>query len=533
MISNPGPENRFYVFNPLGWSRTDVADIPYTGALPVTVYDITNQQEVPVQYIEKQGRPHIRLLATDVPPTGYKVYAFRDGFPDDLNPAAAYSGGLFESNSYSLEVSNNGTILSFKDKLNGHYEYNGGQGLNAFGDGNPSLGNAVLRNPIGPVSATVTFESTSPIPHSTEITLYRDIPRVDITNTITQNPGNSTITFTYPINVGSPDIWHEEVGAVLKASLEENGGHYATQNARYDWQTANHFVHVGNEDKGMTISNLGSHFFKLGNSTIENLDEGSSDISFLATGKVAYGTLGINNQGGDSSFLFQYALQPTSGPFNQTNSMKIAMEHQHPFATGAVAGGDLYPETSFSLLHIGEPDVLLWCLKPSEEGISNGLIARVWNQSAKGTVTIDGRYPILEAMHTTHVETNLHTVPIENENIRDTIRMQEMKTYRFWFDQLPSGSSHEQVTPDAALFTVFPNPADDFISILPSNVPPGSYVVTLLNALGMLEAQTAIVVDASCGTHRLDISTIPDGIAFLHIKGRNYAQAMRILKVGY
>ncbi len=38
-------------------------------------------------------------------------------------------------------------------------------------------------------------------------------------------------------SISSPTIWHEENGAVIHAKLVSNGGHYADQQARYDWLT--------------------------------------------------------------------------------------------------------------------------------------------------------------------------------------------------------------------------------------------------------------------------------------------------------
>lgn len=40
-----------------------------------------------------------------------------------------------------------------------------------------------------------------------------------------------------------------------------------------------------------------------------------------------------------------------------------------------VTGGNAYPATSYSLLSVSNPNVLLWALKPAEEGV----IARLWN----------------------------------------------------------------------------------------------------------------------------------------------------------
>jgi alpha-mannosidase len=529
MIGKSGNLGSFFVFNPLSWSRTDVADLLYDGSLPVTVFDKETGEEVPTQYIIKDGKQYVRILATDVPPVGYKVYAFDYTLPSDVTPAASYANGIIENDFYAVQLSSNGTITSFIDKTNGDIEYNGGIALNDFESGDPSSGSQLVLDQPGPVSLTVRCVSNSPYPHTTDITLYRGIPRVDIGNRIRFNPGNSTLTFSYPVQIEDPEVWHEEIGAVVKAKLETNGGHYSTQNARYDWQTANQFVHVGNSDRGMTISNMGSHFFKLGGSSIGALDESSSHIRFLATGKVAYGSIGINNQGGDTSFHYNYALQPHVGDFDQTASMKMAMEHQHPFATGIVGGGNDYPETSFGLLSISDPDVLLWALKPSEEGAANGMIARVWNQGEESSFTIDGTMPIASAMHTSHVETNISAASVLSGNLDEPIGDQEMKTYRLFFQDSVITSSRLVESPPSTCFHVQPNPARDVLMIRAEDISDGLLVITLFNSLGQQVSRSELNYSTESPEIIYPLNGISSGIYFLTTLCKNGAESFSIV----
>jgi hypothetical protein len=41
---------------------------------------------------------------------------------------------------------------------------------------------------------------------------------------------------------------------------------------------------------------------------------------------------------------------------------------RNPFVTGIITGGSALPEKSFSLVKVSHPDVVLWALKPAEEG---------------------------------------------------------------------------------------------------------------------------------------------------------------------
>ncbi len=103
--------------------------------------------------------------------------------------------------------------------------------------------------------------------------------------------------------------------------------------------------------------------------------------------------MGFSNQGGDSNFLQRFALQ-THGAYDQAAAMRFAMEQQNPLITGTVSGGSAYPADQFSLLTISNANVLLSALKPADDGIFNGIVARVWNLSnspANCTLNLPGR----------------------------------------------------------------------------------------------------------------------------------------------
>ena len=99
----------------------------------------------------------------------------------------------------------------------------------------------------GPVSVTLKATSSTVLSHTTRITLLRNSRRIDIRNEITQNfhsTGDDPPRWAFSFDLDSPDIWHEEVGAVIRHKLLADGGHYAPDHARYDWQTLNHFADI-------------------------------------------------------------------------------------------------------------------------------------------------------------------------------------------------------------------------------------------------------------------------------------------------
>ncbi len=115
----------------------------------------------------------------------------------------------------------------------------------------------------GPVSVTLRASSSSPLEHTSRLTLIRDSPRVDIHNQINQN-FSDTHTWGFGFKLDDPKVRHEEVGAVILAGLLPEGGHYSPKNARYDWLTLNHFVDIsdGSDTIGVTLSNADCYFMK-------------------------------------------------------------------------------------------------------------------------------------------------------------------------------------------------------------------------------------------------------------------------------
>ena len=269
----------------------------------------------------------------------------------------------------------------------------------------------------------------------TRVTLFTDIPRIDIRNEILSNFGDVK-TWSYSFNVDSPDVWHEEVGAVIRAKLLAGGGHYSPRNARYDWLTLNHFADVTNSqtgNSGITLSNADAYFMKLGASTSSALDTTTPQINVLAGGQVLGSGLGIPAQGGDNYFMQRFALQP-HGQFSQADAMKFALEHQNPLITGGVSGvGEQarpYPAGTYSFLNLSDPNVLLWALKPAEDGIERGIVARVWNQSdSPASYFLQLALPITGADKVTHIETFVEKAAVAGGRLSAVANQQQIQTH--------------------------------------------------------------------------------------------------------
>jgi alpha-mannosidase len=171
---------------------------------------------------------------------------------------------------------------------------------------------------------------------------------------------------------------------------------------------------------------------KRGNSTLTSLDTLTPQLKVLVGGQVDGSKLGIHNQGGDGYFLQRFALR-THGAFDQAAAMRFGLEHQCPLVTGPVTGNTAaFDEKSFGLLSVNDSKVLLWALKPAEDGILQaGIALRVWNMSdteSNFTAQVPG-WRIVSAKNATHIETPTGDAQVSSGALTTKVSGHAMETY--------------------------------------------------------------------------------------------------------
>jgi alpha-mannosidase len=438
LIRNPDPKaRRFYALNPLGWTRTDCADFPYAGSKNIHVRDLTTGDDAPHQFITLNGETFLRTLARDVPSAGYKTFEILDGPGSTPTNAAALAGPgntTLENSRLSLTVDPDGAISSLIDKARPNAELAstiGGLKLNDFA-ANDTNGSAILIENSGPVSVTLKCVSGTGRQHTTRITLFRDSDRVEIRNEITEN-FSDVRHWAFSFNLPSPDVHTEEVGAVIRAKTKANGGDYANTHARYDYLTLNHFADItdGANTRGVTLANADCAFARLGQSTSEVLDTATPQVNVLAGGQVDGSELGIRGQNGATRFLQRFALRP-HGAYDPVAAMKFGLEHQNPLVTSAIVGmtNSPYPANHYSLLNLSHPSVVLWAVKPHDDGIDRGVVARVWNLASEPSqVRLRTAAAFTGAQRVTHIETPLQPLPVKDGLVEIIVPAHRLESY--------------------------------------------------------------------------------------------------------
>ena len=200
--------------------------------------------------------------------------------------------------------------------------------------------------------------------------------------------------------------------------------------------------------------------------------------------------------------------------------------------TGFVDGTGQYPADSLSLLRIDEPDVLLWSLKPAEEGITHGVIVRLWNQADSTGLTLRSTSPITSAMTSSHVETDIAPAMVTAGVMQETIGTQEMKTFRlFLADTVVTAVGSDPETVVNSL-TISPNPAMERISIMLPEDNDAELDVRIHSVSGTRMYSGTWPVRGDADVIHVDVAGYPPGVYVVEVVGKARRFAGRFVKGG-
>jgi alpha-mannosidase len=426
MINPQGKKDVVFAFNSLNWERDGLVDLPVTGNQNA-VRDLQTGKIYTGNLINESGEQRLRVWVEDIPQVGYKLLQRTSQLTTTSSTVFKFIDGQLETPYYTAHISKSGAITSLYDKRAKKMWTN--SWLNDLGATEHEIGGEIVIVEQSPDYITLKCESDNPVKHTSEITFFAKDRRIDFKNTILQN-FSEILHYTFDFAIDKPEVWHEEVGAVIKAKTASQGGHYADRMARYDYLTLNHFVNVGNQTESITLSNADCLFFKLGDSKPDSLDGNSSIIHILAGGQINE-NLGIIAQDGDSVFYQHFSILPHTQPFNAVQAMRFALDHQNKLVAANVSATGVTSEKTHSFLKCDNPYVVLWALKPGEE---EGTVLRYWNlDSRPTTIRTVFNSPLLNATYTTHVETEISEIPVKGNTFAIGLNKFQMKTFRVGF----------------------------------------------------------------------------------------------------
>ena len=436
-----GPkESSIAVFNSLSWPRAGTVEFDLQdGYAP---FDAATGKRVPIETMFRGrgaslpgfggGYRHVRSLATDVPPMGYKLFALRP-VKDDKDTSQKLSGPTFEGRYYRVTVDpDSGAMSSIWDKdlnrelVDENSPYRFGAYIYVTGaDDMPNnslyrYGTSLKPPQLTPVPAShgrlveaaetanglrIVLDSSAPHTPAirTEITLPNWQKRIDLTYSLHKEYvlSKEAVYVVFPFAADHPNFAYEtQNGWVDPAHDELIGG-------SREWYAVNHWAAVGGSDwsaavipQDAPLVNFGD--IVRGNWPTEFVPKSGTIFSWLMNNY--WGTNFAPAQGGD--FTFHYSI--VSGPdFDPAGLTRLGWERMTPLESDSVNAtlqpGQL-PSDHASLITLDNPNVALVTWKVAEDG--RGSILRLEELAGRtAKVRISSQYfNLLEAWRCTGLE---------------------------------------------------------------------------------------------------------------------------------
>jgi alpha-mannosidase len=462
-IDTQGPGAPVVVFNSLGWSRADLAQIDLGfdegGVTGVSLVD-DQGQSVPSQILEST-RYHdnglktakLAFIAHDVPSLGYKVY-HATPVREPILQVAAPANDVLENKLYRVAVdSAKGAITSLRVKADDWEVFSGranvvarqddkgdlwepyhgldggsrvamttresiptvGAGPNhaSFTDQLPGKPGTIVS---GPVLSELRMKNSFDSGHfATMIRVYEGLRRIDVETRLVNSEKYVRYRALFPTTIQNGKTVHEiPFGSIERPDAIE----FPAQN----------WADVSDGKHGLALLNIGVP----GNTTTG----GAMMLSLLRAHNLgAYGFGGGYEPGMSSETGFQigqervlrYSLLPHAGDPREAGVYRDALELNHPLICRKVLPHAGVLPKRWGFLNVSAPNVVVSSVKPTAAG---HCAVRVYEASGKATanVAVRPQPELLVATEANLLEDAGQVLKIENNAVRFDLRPFEIKT---------------------------------------------------------------------------------------------------------
>lgn len=454
------PSNTLVVFNSLNWGRdlvieTDLFEHP-------TLVDLTTHQHVPLEVLSnKENFLHVRFLAKDVPPVGYKCYRIEYAKQGGPTESQASSGNTIENSFYRVTVDPaTGALASIYDKqlqrdiVDSSSAYKFGQYLYVTGgDGDTQMINPFPALPAGELSihgstsgkclgvekmpwgASIrTISSAVNTPKiEMEALLFNDQKKIEIRYRVHKDytTKKEGVYFAFPAAVTKPDFQY----ATQQQWVDP--AHNLMKGGSLEWFNVQQWMAVRDSNLAVGIIPIDASLASFG-----DINRGTWPGTFEPKASTIFSYV-MNNywhtnyragQGGD--FTFRYAI--TSGAQLDGGALtRLGLGEMRPAELDYVVSQDKVgdpprplPAEGSSFLDTSTNNVALITWKQAENG--NGNILRLQETSGQsGSADVHFlRTKIASAQLCSGVEDDLRAVPVENNSIHLSFQPFEVLTVR-------------------------------------------------------------------------------------------------------
>ena len=464
------------VFNTLGWSRTDVAQVEIrfsnAGVQEIKVQGPDGSEE-PVQILDADRdadggirRATVAFLARDVPAIGWAIYTVAPRQEEAAGNATGNAGaapaestmqvdsGSIENEFYratfdlwtgamtGLEVKSASGAWQVLGDRPGNVvacEQDGGDSWELYGNLNGGRLTAMTRpsglpehdrshlssewvGGTGQTSAGPVFSEFS-IEHpfgnnsfSTRVRVYSGIRRIDFETKIVNNDKSVRYRLLFPSSIQSGRRFDE----IPFAAIERPERHEFPAQNWMDWSDGKH---------GLALLNIG-----LPGSNVSN---GTLLLSLMRSARInAYDLSGSQPSSSDLGLelgqerTFHYALVPHAGSWQDARVFQAGLEFNRPLLVRPL---DQHPgklSKKWGMLEVSASDVVMSALMPAQDG--HGLIARVYEAAGQpaADVRIHFASGLQGASEVNLMEDQLQAIAVKNDSIHFDLRPFEIKTFR-------------------------------------------------------------------------------------------------------
>jgi len=270
------PSGTLVVFNSLNWKRSEVVETDLDKGL--APFDLVNDRYVSYEVLST-GRTydHVRFLAEDIPPVGYKCFGLRPAPTQQAPSTPPSNGGVLESPFYRIELdAASGAVRSIFDKelnrelvdtrnnfrFNQYFYVTGGDQLPnrlvQYGTASPvprltphpSADGRIVsisKKPFGTVAILESSATNTPR-IQTEVRLFDTQKKIEFINHIEKKDvySKEAAYFAFPFAMENPQVRYETQNGFVDVR------HDLLPGAGLEWFTVQHWVNT--EENGLTAT---------------------------------------------------------------------------------------------------------------------------------------------------------------------------------------------------------------------------------------------------------------------------------------
>ncbi len=445
------------VWNTLGWSRSDVVEVPLAGtplegADGVAVTDARGDRSVAAQ-LSTEGRS-VFFVANDVPSHGYAVFVLRAAPAAEAPPPPA--DGTLENRFYRVVAGpESGGLLSWYDKelrrelADTRAPHRLNQPIYERPNGNRQAidnvtrrvdftrtlpkGGRLLSQRRGPVFQEMTLETSLPTcPRILQtIRLYEALKAVDITNVFTKQEYTDpeAVYIAFPFDVPQPEWRLQIANAIMRPGKDQLT--YSCQ----DYYSIQHWAHVAGPGFGVAIAPIEAPLVLCSDLHVGKwADRNEFDNGRLFSWVMNNYWYTNFRAGQEGEIPFRYRLTSHAGPHDGAAVTRFAWQPFYPLEPVWLTEADAAPTPPESLLRVEGDPVIVGCIKLAEA--RNAVIVRLLEMQGKPAQctlrwTLPGGRRIVRAGLADAVERPGGALPVIDSAVTVSLRANDIVTTAF------------------------------------------------------------------------------------------------------